>query len=37
VQGEKDRPIKVDDHLLDACRYGVFSSAWLWETLPILP
>jgi PBSX family phage terminase large subunit len=28
---DRDVPIKVDDHSLDAGRYGIFSSEWLWR------
>lgn len=34
-KGEKDRPVKQNDHSLDACRYGVYSSAYVWERLPL--
>jgi PBSX family phage terminase large subunit len=37
LRGEKDRPFKVDDHSLDATRYAIFNTAYLWEGLPILP
>lgn len=28
----QDKPIKVNDHDLDALRYAVHSSAWIWKT-----
>lgn len=31
AQKGEDKPIKVDDHDLDALRYGVHSSGWLWR------
>lgn len=31
----EDKPLKINDHSVDALRYGVHSSAWLWR--PLLP
>lgn len=36
LRAERDRPIKVDDYSLDTCRYGVFSTSFMREMLPIL-
>jgi hypothetical protein len=36
LRGERDRPIKVADHSLDAYRSGVFSTSFMWEMLPVL-
>ncbi|MEE2041265.1 terminase family protein [Nocardiopsis sp. CT-R113] len=33
----EDRPIKVDDHSVDALRYALYSSAWQWRAVLRLP
>lgn len=31
-----DKPLKTDDHSLDADRYGLVSGAWMWQHEPLL-